>query len=409
MRRRTLALTAGITAGVLFSASGVYATAALLAPLPAIEGQALERLTVATPVETVALPGYGASAVGPLDEPSAIYAGTDLDTVRPIASITKVVTALVVLEQAPLAAGEQGPTITLDAAAGALDEEYRAINGSVAPAEAGLALTQRQLIDLMLVWSANNYADTLATWAFGSVDAYVAAANDWVARQGIEGLQIADATGFSPQSAATPRALLELARLAIANPAVAESVAQQRIDVPGVGAFENRNTALGLDGITGLKTGTTIEAGACLLFSGRAEIGGETVDVVGVVLDAEVHAQAAADARGLLLSVIDDYRSVDLAAPGEVVARWSAPWGEKAELRTAEAAATVVWGDAVSQSFVPTPTLRAGRSAPEAPSMVVQLGDEQVRVPLEWSGAIEGPDLQWRLLRPLREAGILDG
>lgn len=409
MRRRALALTAGATAGVLVSATGVYTTLALLAPLPTIEGRAIERPSVTTPAETVDLPGYGASAVGPVDRPGAVYAGTDLDTVRPIASITKLVTALVVLEKAPLAAGEQGPTITLDAAAGALDEQYRAINGSVAPAEAGLALTQRQLIDLALVWSANNYADTLATWAFGSIDAYVTAANDWIARQGIEGLQVADATGFSPQSAGSPRALLELGRLALADPAVAESVALQRIDVPGVGAFENRNTALGLDGVTGLKTGTTIEAGACLLFSGRAEIGGETVDVVGVVLDADVHAQAAADARGLLRSVMDDYRSVELARADEIVARWEAPWGETTELRTSDAAMTVVWGDATSQAFVPTPTLRAGGSAPDAPSMIVQLGAEQVRVPLEWSGAIEGPDLGWRLLRPLREAGILDG
>ncbi len=407
MRRRTLALTAGITTGVLVSATGLYTTLALLAPLPAIDGRALERASVATPIETVTLPGYGASAVGPLDEPGEVYAGTDVDTVRPIASITKVVTALVVLEQAPLGAGESGPTITLDAAAGALDEQYLAINGSIAPAEPGLELTQRQIIDLMLVWSANNYADTLAIWAFGSLDAYVVAANEWIARQGIENLRVADATGFSSESAASPRALLELGRLAIANPAVAESVAQQRIDVPGVGAFENRNTALGLDGITGLKTGTTFDAGACLLFSGRAEIGGEIVDVVGVVLGADVHAQAAADARGLLLSVIDDYRNIELATAGEVVARWRAPWGDEAELRTADAASAVVWGDAVSQSFVPTPTIRAG-STPDAPSMVVQLGDEQVRVPLEWSGAIDGPDLGWRLLRPLREAGLVD-
>ena len=39
--------------------------------------------------------------------------------------------------------------------------------------------------------------------------------------------------------------------------------------------------------------------------------------------------------------------------------------------------------------------------------MVVQVGDEQVDVRLEWSGPIEGPGLEWRLLRPLREAGIL--
>lgn len=407
MRRRSLVLAAGITAGALATGAGLYSSYALMMPVPAVAGEAIERSSVATPAETVVLPGYGASAVGPLDEPGAVYAGTDLDTPRPIASITKVVTALVVLDAAPLATGESGPSITLDAAAGSLDEEYIARNGSYAPAREGLQLTQRQLIDLMLVWSANNYADTLAIWAFGSVEAYVEAAGAWIERNGLDGLRVVDATGFSPESAASPRALLDLARLAVANPVVAESAGLQRIEVPGVGAFENRNTALGLDGVTGLKTGTTEEAGACLLFSGRAEVDGEIVEVVGVVLDAEVHAQAAADTRTLLTSVIDDYRSVELGTAGEVVARWRAPWGDEAELRIADDARELVWGGATSQLFVPTPALPPGGGVPADPLMIVQLGDEQVDVPLEWSGRIGGPDIWWRLVRPLREWGIV--
>lgn len=407
MRRRSLVLAAGITAGALATGAGLYSSYALMMPVPAVAGEAIERSSVATPAETVVLPGYGASAVGPLDERGAVYAGTNLDTPRPIASITKVVTALVVLDAAPLATGESGPSITLDAAAGSLDEEYIARNGSYAPAREGLQLTQRQLIDLMLVWSANNYADTLAIWAFGSVEAYVEAAGAWIERNGLDGLRVVDATGFSPESAASPRALLDLARLAVENPVVAESAGLQRIEVPGVGAFENRNTALGLDGVTGLKTGTTEEAGACLLFSGRAEVDGEIVEVVGVVLDAEVHAQAAADTRTLLTSVIDDYRSVELGTAGEVVARWRAPWGDEAELRIADDARELVWGGATSQLFVPTPALPPGGGVPADPLMIVQLGDEQVDVPLEWSGRIGGPDIWWRLVRPLREWGIV--
>nr|WP_246335473.1 hypothetical protein [Microcella alkalica] len=379
-----------------------------MTPVPAVAGHVIERAIIATPVETVALPGYGASAIGPVDERGAVYAGVDVDTARPIASITKLVTALVVLDRSPIAAGESGPTITLDAAAGALDEEYIARNGSYAPAREGLQLTQRQMIDLMLVWSANNYADTLAIWAFGSIEAYVEAAAEWIDREGLEELRVADATGFSPQSSGTPRALLDLARLAVANPVVADSAGLERIDVPGVGVFENRNTALGLDGVTGLKTGTTQEAGACLLFSGRTEVDGELVETVGVVLDADVHARAAADSRTLLTSVVDDYRSVELGTAGEVVARWRAAWGDEVELRIADDARELVWGEATSQTFVPTPALAPGGRAPEDPLMIVQLGDEQLDVPLEWSGRMGGPDVWWRLMRPLREWGILE-
>ncbi|WP_348246219.1 hypothetical protein, partial [Salmonella enterica] len=82
-----------------------------------------------------------------------------------------------------------------------------------------------------------------------------------------------------------------------------------------------------------------------------------------------------------------DYRLVTVAEAGEPVARWRAPWGDEVELRTAEGASELVWGDATSQSFVPTPELLAGLPAPDAPAMAVQLGDEQLEIPLQWSGA----------------------
>lgn len=406
-RRPIAALAAAVSGASIVSAAGLYATLAMLAPVQAVAAQIVPRTEVSTPAESLSLPGYGASAIGPLDEPGKVYGGSELDTPRPIASITKVVTTLVVLDRYPIAAGEQGAAITLTDADAALVDAYLARNGSIAPAPAGLELSQRQIVDLMLVWSANNYAESLATWAFGSEEAYVAEAAAWLDREGIEGVTIADSTGFSPESAATPRALLEIARRAADNPVIAESAAQQRIHVPGVGAFENRNSALGLDGVTGLKTGTTAEAGSCLLFSARTEVEGETVDLVGVVLDAPNHSTVARDVRTLLGSAVDDYRPVVVGSRGEIVARWTAPWGDTAELRVADAVDALVWGDATSQSFVPSPRLWAGRGLPDAATMTVQLGDEQLDVPLEWSGAIESPDLGWRLLQPLREWGIL--
>jgi serine-type D-Ala-D-Ala carboxypeptidase (penicillin-binding protein 5/6) len=385
----------------------MYSGVALLAPVPAVDAVVLEREIVSTPDATVALPSYGASAVGPLGESGAVYAGVDLDTPRSIASISKVITVLVVLDRHPLGLNDTGPVITLDAAAGALDEQYQAINGTIAPAREGLELTQRQLIDLTLVWSANNYADTLAVWAFGSIDGYLEAARDWLASRGLTDIQVADATGFRPEGAATPRALLDLARIALADPVVAESVSTPSIDVPGVGEFLNRNLALGLDGITGMKTGTTDLAGACLLFTASAVVDGETVDLVGVVMGADLQVTAAGDSRTLVRSVIDDYRRIDLATAGDVVARWSAPWGAQTELRVADTARPLMWGAATSQAFVPAHALTPGRSLPADPRLTVQFGRDTVSVPLTWSGPLEGPDPLWRLLRPLRDWGVI--
>ena len=60
------------------------------------------------------------------------------------------------------------------------------------------------------------------------------------------------------------RALLDLGRLALADPVVAAAAALPAVTVPGIGTYENRNLIVGVDGVTGLKTGTLIEADATL-------------------------------------------------------------------------------------------------------------------------------------------------
>ncbi len=404
--RLRAAIAAVVTAGLLASVTGAYAAYALALPVPAIAPEVQPRAAISTPAAEVALPGYGAAAIGEQDARGTALVGNDLDTPRPIASITKVVTALVVLDARPIEGDGPGETITLTAEDEQRVADYRAMTGVVAPAPAGFEIAQRDAIELMLVLSANNYADSLAAWAYGSVDAYVDAAAVWLAENGLDGITIADASGFATESAATPRALLDLARIALADPVTAAATSLPVVDVPGIGRYENRNPVLGLDGITGMKTGTTNAAGSCLLFTAVVEEAGEEVRLVGVVLGGPSGPIVGDDVRALLASARDDYRRIDLAADGEVVARYEAPWGDSAELRVAEDSAAVTWGAATSSSLIPAPRLRAG-DPPDAQDMLVQLGGEQLRVGLEWSGSIQAPDLAWRLEQPLRLWGVL--
>ncbi|WAB83446.1 hypothetical protein OVN20_10305 [Microcella daejeonensis] len=409
-RRRGARLRAGILAiaivGALVSAAGGYAAYAFSLPLPAIAPEVQPRSAVTTPAAEVALPGYGAAAIGEQDAPGTALAGGDLDTPRPIASITKVVTALVVLDARPIEGDGPGESITLTAEDAQRVADYRAIVGVVAPAPVGATVSQREVIQLMLVHSANNYADTLAAWAFGSVEAYVEAARVWLDENGLDGITVADATGFATESAGTPRALLDLARLALADPVISAAAALPAVEVPGIGRFETRNPVLGQDGITGLKTGTTNAAGSCLLFTAVVDRDGEQVRLVGVVLGGPSGAVVGGDVRALLTSALDDYRTVQIAADDELVARYEAPWGDTAELRVAESAAAMTWGAATSSSLIPAPRLQPGRT-PRAEDMIVQFGEEQLRVGLEWSGSIQAPDLEWRLQQPLRFWGLL--
>lgn len=379
---------------------GGYTVAAALAPVAAIEPQPQPLPAVSTPPATVDLPGYGAWAVAAADD-RQIYAGRRLDEQLPMASIAKVVTALVVLEEHPIEGDSEGAAITLTVADSRLPARYAAINGTVAPAPAGLIVSQRAMIELMMVHSANNYAETLAVWAFGSEAAYLEAARAWLDEQGMPGATIADTTGFSPQNRASVRELVTLARLAAAHPVVAAASALPRVTVPGVGSYENRNAALGRAGVDGLKTGTLRVIGSNLLFSADLVVGDRTVSVVGAAIGAPDQETIADDLEQLLASVSDDFRTITIGEAGQVVATYVAPWGDSAALRVVDAVDDTVWGPVRSVALVDLPVVQPGVESPRAPVLIVRYGDREVRLALEWEGAIEGPPLDWRLRQPL--------
>ena len=60
------------------------------------------------------------------------------------------------------------------------------------PVAAGDVLTQRQLLEAALLKSAANATMTLADWAFGGAEGYVAAAERWLEERGIDGITVAD-------------------------------------------------------------------------------------------------------------------------------------------------------------------------------------------------------------------------
>ena len=401
-RHRTARAIGSISLTLGLVATTAYGTTALLAPLDPVQPELLPIATVSTPEAEVALPGYGGSAIGDA-ESDHLFAGVDVDTQRPIASLTKVVTALVVLNEHPIEDGSAGATITLTAQDSQLVSRYAAINGTTAPAPAGRTITQREVIELMMVHSANNYAETLAVWAFGSVDAYLVAARAWLDREGLASIRIADTTGFSPDNVGSPREMLRLARIAATDPVVSAAAVMPRVSVPGIGSYDNRNLIVGVDGVTGLKTGTLRASGASLLFS--AEHAGPTGQhrVVGVVLNGPDHVRVAADVRALLASVRDDYHEVTLVQAGTIVARYTAPWGDTAELRIAQGVDDRVWGAMSSVAVVHASPLQPGVDDDVAAYVELRYGGRRVMVPVEWVGTIADPPLDWRLAQPFAE------
>ncbi|MEA2671887.1 MAG: hypothetical protein QOG45_2107 [Chloroflexota bacterium] len=286
----------------------------------------------------VALPSTGSllvEAAGGAGAPTTL-AAMDAEVVRPIGSVAKTMTALAVLDAHPLAAGEDGPLLTMTGADVALFREALAVDGSSLPVTEGQRISERQLLLGLMLPSANNLAETLGRWVSGGHDAFVARLNAMARTLGMEGTHFDDASGFSPGTVSTAADLVRLGRAALGVPALARIVATTEAPFADGTTLHNLDTLLSsVPGWLGVKTGETPSAGGCLLFAARRSLGdaAEPVTVVGAVLGQPHLAEALSAARSAVESSYAGYRAVRLAARDPALqGRITAPWGDTAAL-----------------------------------------------------------------------------
>ncbi|MEU0535258.1 D-alanyl-D-alanine carboxypeptidase family protein [Amycolatopsis tolypomycina] len=213
----------------------------------------------------------------------------------PIASVTKVMTAYVVLKDHPLGADEAGPEITVDEQA---EAESTSAEESSAPVRAGRRFSERDLLALMLIPSGNNVARLLARWDAGSQDAFVAKMNREAAALGMTSTTYTGASGVEDSTTSTATDQLRLAREAMKHPVIRAIVATPSLRIDGVpGTVANTNTLLGRDGVIGLKTGSSTAAGGALMWAARA---GNGALILGVVLQQRPGGTPSAGLRAVL-------------------------------------------------------------------------------------------------------------
>ena len=397
-RRRRIA----VAAAALIVVVGGYTGLIALTPLPELHGSLAVEAEVQ--IDADEAPAQGAvdaqalpTAVGWADD-EQVWANDD--SPRRIASITKLVTVLVGLEAKPVEPGTDGPVYTVSEADAALVDEVLAQDGTFAPAPVGLELTTRQLLDLILVPSANNYAIAYSRWVFGSDEAFLAAANDWLSRNGLESVRIFEASGLSDDNVATAADVLRLSRLALANPLVAEIVSQSRIEIPELGEITTTNRLLGEPGVIGVKTGTTFPSGYSLAAAQRETLTGRELVAIAVTLDRDDGEARAADTRAALAAMAASGQTVQLVEEGEPIGSVTTWTGAEIGLIAKTGAETVlVPGEAARRTaeLAAIPTGGAGRQAGTV-RIAAPGGDQEV--PVVTAAAILEPDLWWRLTHP---------
>ncbi|MDQ1130473.1 D-alanyl-D-alanine carboxypeptidase (penicillin-binding protein 5/6) [Microbacterium sp. SORGH_AS 888] len=287
VRRRRRALAAGIAAAVVVAA-GVGVGVAVARTAGSVPGEA-----------DMPWPDAGVAAIA-VDDREAF--GPDAEAARPMASLTKLVTALVVLDAAPLTAGEDGPVYVLDAMDAAITAQEQSADGVSAALPAGTPATERHLLELMLVASANDAARSLARHVFGDEATFISRARVWLEARGLGEVTMVDAAGMGAANAASSRDLLSLGRLAMADTTIASIVVMPAVTKDarlGSEQLRSTNSLLGRFGVDGLKTGHTDPAGYTTLFTAPLDAGSNR-RVFGVILGAPSAAQRDTDAALLL-------------------------------------------------------------------------------------------------------------
>lgn len=225
-------------------------------------------------------PSNGEAAVGL--QGSGVIAASPRQRVVPIASMTKMMTAILILKDHPLRPGQMGPSLRMsagDATAWVIDSQ----NGdSVVPVQAGERLSEFQMLQGLLISSGDNIADILAVWDDHSIARFVAKMNVEARRLGLLRTVYADASGVNPQSRSTPAEQIKVASLLMKNPVARTIVAEKSIPFPVAGTIANYNPALGTDGIIGVKSGFTHAAMGCLAVAAMRTVNGHRVMMIAV-------------------------------------------------------------------------------------------------------------------------------
>lgn len=296
MRAGRMLITSGFAGGLAVIALAVAAPGA---------SAAVQAAGVSGAAARPAAPASGPAGIqSPYAEVANAATGADIwsqgsTTQVPMGSITKVMTAYVVLES-----GNLNQLITVPQGIIAYDKAYGASTAGLKP---GQQLTAQELLYALLVPSGCDAAYTLAQAYGPGLSGFIAKMNATAAQLGLSGTYFTDPSGLpDPTEYSTysdAQDLTTLGRDAMQLPLFASIVSLAQYHLAAVKGehpaftWKTTNPLIGnYPGAIGIKTGDTQAAGDCLLF--EAEQNGE--NVIGVVLDDPSWSAVTSDAETLL-------------------------------------------------------------------------------------------------------------
>ena len=386
---------------LLLAAAGLFAAVRLSAPDPAPAVTSVLDRTMAVQSGSVSLPwpttGQAAVAI-----PSV---GVDMasgpEKTQPVASLTKLMTAYVILHDHPLKAGQLGPSITVTQADVNDYNEDTVSDNSNAEVSVGEQIPEIQVLGGLLIHSADNYADLLARWDAGSEAAFVSKMNADAAKLGMTQSHFADPSGVDPGSESTPYDLLKVASLDMTNPVFASLVQQSSITLPVAGTISTYTPLLGIDGVIGVKSGFTSAAGGCDVLAVMRQVHGVSTLLLAAVTGQEgpdVLAQAGLHGLALVTAMAPLVGAMPVMHQGQVVAHVTEA-GKTVTARGSETVSLLTWpGAKATMVFHPAAHLSdQARRGAVVGTAEVTLGTQRATVPVRLQQDVPQPTMLQRL------------
>lgn len=241
----------------------------------------------------VTLPVSSTAGVAYDVEQGTIVAAKNADEAHPIASLSKLMTALVYLDRKPTFKN----IVTYQ-------KTDKALFCSCLYVNPGETMTANDLWHAMLIGSANNATRALVRSTNLSEEAFVKLMNEKAKTLGLATLTFADPTGLDPANQGSARDMAKLAAIAFKNPEISRATVKESYtfstrNTKKVHTVKNRNKMLDTGWqVTGIKTGYIEESGNCLITQVKGKTTGRTI--VSVILGAASAVKQYADTESTL-------------------------------------------------------------------------------------------------------------
>jgi len=375
-----------------------YGFVAYRKPVVALSPRPTQAAHAIAPGPALDWPIHGEAAIGAVGY--GVLATHGIQKPQPTASVAKTMLALAVLKKYPIQPGQQGPILTMTQADVDSYNTYVSEDGSVAKVVVGEKITEYQALEALLLPSADNIADTLARWSYGSISAYSSAANAMASSLGMNNTHFGtvDASGLSPATTSTAHDLVLLGQAAIKDPVITQIVDKSYATIPVAGTVHNYNWLLGSYGVNGIKTGNSDQAGGVFLFSAKKTFAnGQSVTVIGAIMDpAATLDQAIAASEPLIISAEAGFTTTTLIHAGQVMGAYDVPWAGTINAVAIRPISVVTWH---GQDITPSVSLSSLRTPIAKGTQVgtVTFPDGLGSSPIVISDSVAAPSWHWRL------------